>query len=183
MSTLHSKSVIARTAFPLLQPRETFFLIFPFHVRCSNEECTGLYDFFLFLSFTFYFYFTLVRTYTLLSTHTAHAVNDLAVHQLLLWLRIARTTRRCLSHGQYSFFPSYYISIREETTIQKHTKKKETESGAPLALNAIECSLSLCHVDRFKWLSDKSSRRLVQMYLWRRTRRRKEKRRKKIRTI
>lgn len=61
---------------------------------------------------------------------------------------------------------------------------KKTESGAPLALNANrECSLSLCHVDRFKWLSDKSSRRLVQMYLWKDELKAEEEKRRKRKKI
>jgi len=176
MSTLHSKSVIARAAFPLVWSRELSFLLISSQIRhlpayvAPTENV--LADFFFLLAIPFYFDFTHTQTYTSLDTlHTRERSRSYYFD----W--IARAAR-----GQILFFRA--ISTRHAKNLQfqkkngKKTKKaKETESGAPLALNATECSLSLCHVDRFKWLSDKNSRRLVQMYLWRRTKRGRKKKR------
>jgi len=136
---------------------------------------------FFILHFLFLFY---TRTYihTPLDTHCTCCERSRGTPVVTLTENRPNNSTLPLTRTIFFFSELLHLDTRRNYNSKTH-KKKETESGAPLALNAIECSLSLCHVDRFKWLSDKSSRRLVQMYLWRRTRRRKEKRRKKIRTI
>lgn len=163
--------------FPRAPPR---FPPLPAYVA-STENALDCTISFFYLPFPFYFYFTHVYVHT--HTHTLHALWTISRYTDCYFLTENRPSSSVLPLTRtISFFPSYFDSTREETTIQKYKKKKkETESGAPFALNATECSLSLCHVDRFKWLSDKSSRRLVQMYLWRRTKA--KERKKEIRTI
>lgn len=182
MSTLHSKSVIARAAFPLVWSRELSFNRAPPRLVPSPRMLLQRRSYWsIFFSFSFSGSF-LFWFYTYTDIHISrHAAHSWTISQLLLWLNRPSSSRTD------PLFPSYFDSTREKPTISKKNEKKkqkkakETESGAPLALNATECSLSLCHVDRFKWLSDKISRRLVQMYLWRRTKRgRKKRERKKI---
>lgn len=182
MSTLHSKSVIARAAFPLVWSRELSFnrapprLVPSPRMLLQRRSYWSIFFFLFLLAVPFYFGFTHTQTYTSLDTlHTRERSRSYYFD----W--IARAAR-----GQILFFRAISTRHARNLQFQKNEKKnkkkaKETESGAPLALNATECSLSLCHVDRFKWLSDKISRRLVQMYLWRRTKRGRKKRERRKR--
>lgn len=133
MSTLHSKSVIARAAFPFVRPRELSFnlpscstqiLPLPAYVAPTGE-CTGRFLLFFFLNplFPFYFYFTYARTRTRIHLSTrCKLVNNLAVITL---------TRNRLS-GPYGrthlFFRATPTRHAKKLQFEKQKTKKKKQS-------------------------------------------------------
>lgn len=136
MSTLHSKSVIARAAFPFVRPRELSFnlpscsyqiLPLPAYVAPTENVLVDFFSFF-YPSFPFYFYFTLhthAHTHTT-SRHTANSVNDLAV--------ITLTESPEQPTDGYLFF---------RATSTRHAKKLQFQKQKTKKRNRVRCSTRL----------------------------------------